>query len=226
MLLVAALALVASPNGFGVRFSVSDAARGLAAYKAALNASLEEQSRPMNCSIDLRPRMQVACKQAGADWCWATGLTEFSFFYNASSLDRGDNCSSVECSIVSYDLHTQCCPYEAHKGCGADGQSVADIVKVANGVMPGEEFRSTNGPLHEADLQAALMSETPIMPIIMWEKGGGHALMVAGCEASTFATKYYLHDPEYTTWRVVEYMTILNYLAIQQGHWTDTVMHA
>lgn len=207
-----------------VRFSPEEAARGLAAHERTRQASSANLGAIPSCEIDFRDRMP-ACKQQGADRCWATGVAEFGFFYNKTSIAAGDTCSTTECAVVSVDMHTECCPYSAHKGCGADGQDVAHIVATA-GKYVGRGFRSLGQPPTEQDLVAHLMAGRPLMPIIMWPKGGGHALMVAGCKASSGwgGNKYYLHDPERDYYEEVSYMRLMDYSAFQTGKWTDTVL--
>ena len=118
----------------------------------------------------------------------------------------------------------QTCPLSAHKGCGGDSaESVAEIVKTAT-KFNARPFRSTDEPLSEAKLQAALLAGVPVMPIIHWEKGGGHALMVAGCTPGKLAANYWLHDPERTTYEQVNYERLLNYMILQPGKWIDTVL--
>lgn len=215
-------ALAALP---GVRITREDAANGLAAYEHNREASSAQGGAPPLCSIDLRDRMP-ACKQQGAEWCWATGVAEFSFYYNKSSTAAGDTCSSTECSVVSLDLHTECCPYSQHKGCGSDGESVKDIVTTASRYI-GRDFRSLGRAPTEAQLASHLMAGRPLMPIIMWETGGGHALMVAGCNSSTSGwreNKYFLHDPERNYYEEVGYMRLLDYSMLHPGKWVDTVL--
>ena len=48
--------------------------------------------RPRNCTSDMRPRLP-ACKQATPFWCWATGITDLHYFYNASEARA---CKSIE----------------------------------------------------------------------------------------------------------------------------------
>ena len=133
-----------------------------------------------------------------------------AFFNNSSSTSRGDNCSNVECAVVSMDLRTQCCPYISHQGCGADGESVADIVKTATN-FAGRQFKNLGQPPTEAFLQSTLMKGTPVMPIIQWEHGGGHALVAAVCVPGVFGSNYYLHDPERSDWEVFSYMRLMDY---------------
>eukprot|EP00466_Bigelowiella_natans_P015861 jgi/Bigna1/85525/estExt_fgenesh1_pg.C_40291 len=214
-----ALALAVGP---GVRFSKDEAARYLKNFERVFDEHRNLTQLPANCSIDLRPKMP-ACKQQGMDWCWATGISEMAFYYGVTGANA--TCESVECDVVSTDLHTQCCPYNKHRGCGADGEDVKTIGKVANEYIS-RTFK-VDGLITETQLQQTLMSGRPVMPIIMWEKGGGHALMVSGCTTVKGAlgtrTEYFLHDPERTYYENVTYSRLAFYTVLQPGKWTNSI---
>ena len=209
---------------WGVRVPADVLNRTAAAHHAALKEALAHPAT--QCSIDMRDRIPT-CKQQGADWCWATGLAEFSFWYNVSSGGVG-NCTAVECAVVSMDHHMDCCPDGKIK-CGADSATVAKVVNDATEFI-GKPFMSRGGPPTEAELVELLQAGTPVMPIITWYKAGkpygGHALMVSGCEAKSGAipgVNYYLHDPEGTKYDTVSYERLMTYSAFNEGKWTDTV---
>lgn len=51
--------------------------------------------------------------------------------------------------------------------------------------------------------------------------------MVAGCEVDSGpfggSVKYYLHDPETSTYQKVSFSRLMFYSALSEGKWTDTV---
>ena len=214
-----------SAGGGCVKVPADELNRTADAHRAAMK---EHYMHPaLSCDADFR-NVMPACKQQGADWCWATGLAEMSFYYNIST-GGADNCTAVECAVVSMDHKMDCCP-DGRIRCGADGETVPDIVKVASEFM-GFPFKSRGGPPSEADLVALLEAGKPVMPIITWYKEGrpigGHALMISGCTASSMpfgsGVAYYLHDPETKQYSTVSYGRLMTYTALSPGKWTDTV---
>ena len=222
LLLVACRATSALP---GVKVPADELERTAAAHDAAINQHVANPAT--SCAADFRNSMP-ACKQQAADWCWATGLSEFSFYYNVST-GGATNCTAVECAVVSMDFKGKdCCP-DGKIRCGGDGQTVEKIVADATKFM-GLPFKSRGGPATENDLVALLEAGTPVMPIITWYKegrpAGGHALMVSGCEASSGpfgGVQYFLHDPETSTYQKVSYSRLMYYSVLSDGKWTDTV---
>jgi len=209
-----------------IKISPDELNRTAAVFDAAMS---EHFARPAtSCSADFRSRMP-ACKQQGADWCWATGLAEMSFYYNKST-GGASNCTAAECAVVSMDHKMDCCP-DGSPRCGGDSGSVASIVKDATEFM-GIPFKSLDGPPGEAQLIDLLQAGKPVMPIITWYKAGrpigGHALMVSGCTAGGpfGGVQYYLHDPEGTKYDTVGYGRLMYYSAFSTGKWTDTVVAA
>ena len=217
---IAIACLAASVSG--IVFTPEQQIESLKVREKVLSDRLKLGAAPANCSVDMRARLP-ACKQQGADWCWATGVAEWAFFYG--KVNESAQCDDVECAVVSSDMHTQCCPYNEHRGCGADGSDVATITKVASAFV-GRTF-SSEGLLSEEKFQSILMSGRPVMPIIQWQKGGGHALMVSGCFAkeTPFGTQsmYFLHDPERTYYSNVSYEFMVNYLGLQPGKWVNSI---
>ena len=160
MLATLCVASAVSAAAFGVRVPADELDRTAVAHAAAMK---EHNANPVtSCAADLRSTMPT-CKQQGADWCWATGLAEFSFYYNVST-GGASNCTAIECAVVSFDHKMNCCP-DGKIRCGGDGESVQDIVKVASGFV-GRPFKSRGGPPSEAELVALLQAGTPVMPII------------------------------------------------------------
>ena len=214
---------MASSAAYGVWVPPDELNRTAHAHDAAMQ---EYYAHPAtSCTADLRNQMP-ACKQQGADWCWATGLAEFSFYYNHST-GGAANCTAVECAVVSFDFKgMDCCPGGKIR-CGGDGQSVSRIVTDASKFI-GIPFMSLGGPPSEAQLVSLLQAGTPVMPIITWYKHGrpigGHALMVSGCEPGPFGgVQYYLHDPEGSKYEKVSFSRLMYYTLLSDGKWTDTV---
>lgn len=182
------------------------------------------------CNIDMRAQLP-ACKQVGVDWCWATGVANMAYYYGV--YDNTTSCSDAECQVVSADMHTECCPYAQHKGCGVHGEDVKSIANVANEIISGHDFFVHQGAPHESYLQERLMEGKPVMVIVMWDSGRGHALTIGGCEPGTNVfgrnvTKYYVHDPEQNAYKTEQYGNIARYQAggphgIVQGKWAQAI---
>jgi hypothetical protein len=164
----------------------------------------------VNCSADLTPMMQP-CFQATQSWCWATSISELSFYYNASS--RAADCSATECSVVSLDLQQQCCPKGSSAKCDFHGAKDTDeIAAVANKFIPGHAFGAVDEPLAEADLAAVLTAGSPLVIAMKWNSGsGGHAMVLGGCRQGTWGAEYAVHDPESRSWSWFTYQLVLKY---------------
>ena len=224
--LVCVSSAAASSAYGGIKMPADAINRTAAAHDAAMTKHYMSPAKL--CNADLRSRIPT-CVQQAADWCWATGLAEFSFYYNKTT-GGAANCTPAECAVVNYDFGDKrdCCP-NGKIQCAADGQSVSKIVKDATGFI-GIPFKALGGPPSEDQLIALLQAGTPVMPIITWYKQGraygGHALMVSGCKSGDGPfgeVQYYLHDPEYNKYEAVSFGRLMFYSAFNSGKWTDTI---
>lgn len=213
-LLLLLVGLVGIPSASASCLQVSaDSAREGLAWNAKLNANLEKSSgNGFNCTIDLTPRMP-SCKQMTQSWCWATSISEMSYYYNKTS--PATNCSAVECSVVGNDLGKDCCPVHSSPACDSHGASgIQEVASVATN-FTGLQFTAVNRPLAEQELADKLMSGHPVIMAIHYPMGGGHVMVIGGCKPppSKFSGKaqYFVHNPEEEGWDASDYNEVLNY---------------
>ena len=81
----------------GIKFDSKKLEHGLSIARQieseAVGLASASMATPGNCSVDFRARMKP-CEQQGEDWCWATGISEWSYFYNISNM-------TAECDAVA-----------------------------------------------------------------------------------------------------------------------------
>jgi hypothetical protein len=168
------------------------------------------------------------CFQICDEWCWATVSSMTADFYQGKN-----QCAGLECQMPTREFGQQCCPYtnscnnkpnDPATTCnkGGTSQQMAD----ATGAYAGGGF-SVYGPFDQATLDNTLNSKRPVMITVSWQGGGGHALMVGGCDNG----RYYLHDPWgwYSSmpanWQSLSYDQLLSYVAPNGGvgKWTSSI---
>jgi len=76
----------------GIKFDSKKLEHGLSIARQ-IESQAVGMATPGNCSVDFRARMKP-CEQQGEDWCWATGISEWSYFYNISNM-------TAECDAVA-----------------------------------------------------------------------------------------------------------------------------
>jgi hypothetical protein len=209
------------PNG--VRFdNTTDLAVKLK-HSAQLLAEFNENGPSSNgCSLGGVWRMPT-CYQICDEWCWAAVTTMAVGYYNGDD----QTCEGVECQMPSMEFSGDCCPWtnsctnspqDRSSFCNNGG--TPDQMADAAGRLTGGDF-ATYGALDQATLDSALMSGRPVMIAVYWQGGGGHALMVGGCDEGN--GQYYLHDPWgwYSNWpgdwQSLSYNQLLQYFAPDGG---------
>ena len=188
---------------------------GLARHAEVQIAAMAAQRmnvRGPHCSMDLTARMP-SCRQKTQAWCWATSISELSYFYNVTN--SSTTCAEVECSVVSADLRTQCCPVGSKSVC--DGHGAANVEEVAQQATQfiGRNFIGVEAPLSEAKLVELLMAGQPVIMVIHYSTGGGHVMVIGGCKPPenpwSGTAEYLIHNPEVDGWDPSDFNEVLNY---------------
>lgn len=173
------------------------------------------------CNADLTKAMPI-CYQYCDEWCWATVTTMTADHYLGPG---SDTCNDSECKLASHYTGKQCCPASQSCQNKYDDPSLPSSCNVgqyadvlANGAqyLTGKNF-TFNFSMSQPQLDKVLSSGSPVMISVLWQAGGGHALMIGGCGNG----KYYLHDPwpwykqmnasQPPAWQHLSYDQILEY---------------
>lgn len=154
-----------------------------------------------------------SCRQKTQAWCWATSISELSYFYNRTNATT--TCSDIECSVVSSDLDKQCCPVGSSSACDGHGAANVDEVAAVATTFIGREFVSVHAPLSETELVQLLMAGKPIIMVIRYSGGGGHVMVIGGCRPPSHpwsgSAEYLIHNPEVEGYDASDYHEVLNY---------------
>ena len=173
--------------------------------------------RPRNCTSDMRPKLP-ACKQATPFWCWATGITDLHYYYNAS---EARTCKSVECEVTSLQTGTDCCAEHEGARCFFDAASVKEIAQVAKQYLQRDDMVTHTGPPTEDELITLLEKRVPMMVLFQNAQGGGHVELLGGCDPhppypnARDQNSYFLHDPMTGYWMNKTYNDLVTGYHIQ-----------
>jgi hypothetical protein len=99
------------------------------------------------------------------------------------------------CGLFGKQVDDNACRFDQ---CGAIGGNENDIVGAIRRLTGKDYANKTDGPLTAAQLNTILSKGHPVIMVVMWTYGGGHALTLGGCAPPAAAdgnTTYYLHDP-------------------------------
>jgi hypothetical protein len=144
-------------------------------------------------------------KQLESEWCWAAVSTSINHFYNPAS-------TVTQCQVVNNQLgRTDCCSNPASSNCNVPGYLDKALQYVGN-------FASDKGLGTYQDAFNALNAGTPPCIRIGWSGGGGHFIIINGCQAPSYLS---VTDPIYGD-SIVAYTTFTSGKYQGSGTWTDT----
>jgi len=161
------------------------------------------------------PRSTTECCSAGCSGsqvCCKNGL-------------GGSTGCANKCGMFSSQVDKSLCVKQDETVCGNLGGSPKDITDAIHWLTGKLYVARTSGPLSQDKLDKLMSKGHPVMIVVYWTTGGGHALTLGGCAGSG---KYYLHDPDNHagSYQTLTYDQVLLYVppeaAQLKGKWMMT----
>lgn len=133
-----------------------------------------------------------------------------------------------KCGFLQKTLDDNACRFDQ---CGAIGGTDVDIVNAIKRLAGKDYANKTDGPITQQQLNSILSKGHPVIMVVMWTLGGGHAVTLGGCAPPSTPdgnTSYYLHDPLHKTgvYQELSYDQVSMYIPPWDntliGYWTYT----
>lgn len=122
-------------------------------------------------------------RQLQTNWCWAACSSSTSEFFDPSS-------PWAQCRIASAELGQQsCCENGASAGCNRPWYLDRALARTGN--LAGRQ----DGPASWSVVLAEIQSRRPVGARIGWRDGGGHFVLIVGCEMDPSPGLLAVEDP-------------------------------
>lgn len=120
-------------------------------------------------------------RQVQSQWCWAATSTSVSLFYNAGS-------SWTQCLVAQQVTGNTCCinPMPCNHT-----STLSLALRITGNLL------MQAGRLTFQQVEAELTSDRVVGARIGWFGGGGHSMVIYGCEVINGVNYYYIDDPIY-----------------------------
>ncbi len=143
--------------------------------------------------------------QTQSNWCWSASAVSTSRYYNASN-------TWTQCTLVNAELgQTTCCVNGSSAAC--DRAWFLDRALQRTGNL--DHWSGSASSF--SDLSGAITGGHPLGARVGWSGGGGHFVVIHGCDANQMIT---VSDPIYGT----SYLSLSTFTNNYQGSgtWTDS----